>query len=382
MNDDLQRAWELLRLCRPKEAAAAATRHLAVEPESAKAHIALAFAQSQLDADDAAVASAETAVRLDPESAHGHYVLALMQAANGHSKAAWASLERCLESDPEEADAHGLHATLLLERGDRTGALAAIDRALSLDPDDADHHATRASILLATGGREQAAASVAHGLRLAPEHEDLHRLQGELHLGAGHVEAATQAYLTVLRLDPTDEKARKGLLEALRGRNRVYRGILLLRQGVLSLIRQHRVLPTVLVVVACAAGVRLLGGTTGYTWVKGTLVAVFLVPAEIANLFLLLHPVGRHALTRTEKVVAAGVGTALLLAGLLSGLAALMTSKTLLEVAQGSAGMVLVFAFWHWILGDIRLGRAAKRRIAILVLVGIVVVIILWATLR
>ena len=290
------------------------------------------------------------------------------------------SVENALEIAPDHDASHALHAQLLLFRNEHVQALDAIDQALRLDSENPVHHAVRAKVLLTMGRRNDAAESVAAGLRLAPEHPELLALCGTLHLRQANAAQAAEAYLAALRHDPSDEQAREGLLEALRGRHRVYREILRMRQGLLGLLKQHGMVPIFLALVTCAIGVRLIAGATGYNWVRGTLIAVLLVPKELANTFLLLHPIGRHALTRTEKVVAACVATALLASAVLAILSWLTASPALANAARGIGGLVLLLSFCHAISTHVRLTRAAKIRITILVLIALALLLTVLAT--
>ena len=374
MSRELDRARELIRLRRPKEAAAAATRHLAAEPGSAAGHMLLAAAQMALNDSAAAIESATQAVRLGPDAAHAHYVLALaLQTAQPSH--AMASLKQALRLDPDKADAHELAARLLLTDGKRQEALAAVERAIALDPEDADHHAVHAHVLRALGRTDAAFASLQNGLRRRPEDPSLQRLHGELLLARGESTSAVDAFLTTLRQRPDDEHARAGLLEAMRARYPGYRWVLMLKEGIQQLVRGRRWSVLFLCYFGCVCLALMIAGPGGLVVFRLALVgliAVLFVPKEIANVALLAHPVGRHVLVTSEKIVAAAVATLLLGAVVAASIAWLFGSQRWRAAAIGCGTLVFLLSLIHAHSSRFPLTRAAKIRIVIYIAFGIV----------
>ncbi|MGE3172520.1 MAG: tetratricopeptide repeat protein [Planctomycetota bacterium] len=379
MTHELVRASELLRVRRPREAAAAALRHLAAAPDDAVAHRLLALAQSALGEHAAAVDTARRAVQLEPTAAGSHEVCAAVHAAAGQYEPALASIAAALRADPEAASAHRLHARLLLARGDRERALAAASRASELAPDDAETLAVRARALRAADRDHEAAAAVRDGLRLAPDDAELHGLHGQLLL-ARDPGAAAASFLAVLQQQPEDEPARLGLLEALRARHRLYRGVAWARQGVVELIRQERWVVLAVCFAVCLLAALAITGRDAMHAVRAALIAVLLVPQELAHVALMLHPLGRHVLRRRERAFAAATG-ALLVTAVACGLATWWPGSTwprhaLLDWAKGCGAAALLAAWLHLMVEHGRLRRTTWVLIGVLVAVAILVALV------
>lgn len=349
MSDGVERARELLRLRRPDAAARAATEHLRLDPDCVEALHVLALAQAARNETPAAIATAESAIRRAPDDARSHYVLASILPDAGRVTDALCACATALELAPDFAAAFWLRARLHLQLGAVKAALAASEAALALDPFDPDHHDAHASALFAGGRHREAEASVLAGLQQLPDDPHLLALRGQLQLRSGDLAAATASCLAALGRDPTLELARQGLLEALRARHRGYRFVLSLRSGLATVfLRVPPALrwPMLIALALCLAGI---AGRESVGAVRATLIAALLLPTELANLALFLHPLGRHLLRRWERILAVLVGIGIGAAGACAAAAWMLASPGLLGPAKALAALVLLTALVHWL---------------------------------
>lgn len=223
MNRGAARAWELLRLRRAAEAAAAARLDLEQDPDDHEALAVLGIAQYYLGRGAEGVASVERALALAPDQAHGHFLLGWLQDALGAPRKAVVSVVRAITIDAGHAPAHALLAELRQQAGRFEDALASIECALALDPHDTKHQLQRAQLLRNMGRLDPARRAVAAGLQGDPAHAGLLRLQGELHLTEAATPRAAAALEASLRLRPDDAHTRDELLHALRTDHMLHR---------------------------------------------------------------------------------------------------------------------------------------------------------------
>lgn len=366
MSQDLLRARELLRLRRPREAGEAALRHLAATPEDPDGHAVLALTRLALDDHAGARAAAAHAIALDGAQAYLHFVLGTVALHGDDLATAQAAATAALQQDPEHAPSHALLAQTHVLRGDPRAACAAIERALRIDPDDGEHHLLHAVALQTAGDRAGALAAVHAGLSRSPDEAQLHRLHGELLLTGGAPDRAGEAFLAALRRAPDDEQARRGLLEVLRARHHAYRPVLRLRAGAMQLLRQHRWGTLALGYLACAVLVALVAGADAVKVVRAAVIATLLLPKEIANSLLLLHPFGRHVLQRREKAFALVTCTLLMVAAALGATCWLGGAPSLRRAALVCGGAALFAAVLHFAIDHSRMRRTTWVLIAVL----------------
>ena len=204
-------------------------RGLVGEPESAWLHarLALVLVAQESDAQRREASDeARRAIGLDPELPTGHYALALSLFHRERPDEAMAAIAEATRLDPYDADYHGLRAACLLGKRDWRGALAAADHGLSLDAENDECLNLRAVALRQLGERDAADATIRGHLRRRPDDAFAHANRGWTALHNGDFRAAETHFREALRLDPGLEYAREGVLESLKARNVVYRGLL------------------------------------------------------------------------------------------------------------------------------------------------------------
>lgn len=300
---------------------------VAQDPTDARARVLLSICLAAREDRDGAEREARAAIGANPAYAAAHDNLASVLLKRNDLVGAEAAAREALRLDADDADFHLGLAHVLAARTRWAEALGAVESALALDPGHVGANNLRAHVLLHLNRRGEAGRAIDSTLARDPENPATHAHKGWALLHAGDPKGAQAHFRESLRLNPTGEMARKGLVEALKARNPAYR---LLLGFFLAMNR----LPD-----GTRRGI-LFGGWLGYV-VLGQVrtrnpdLAPFLAPVLAAyfvfcvftwagpiffNLLLLLHPLGRHALDRSDKQ-AAGCGGILLVAaaGLYAG---------------------------------------------------------------
>jgi len=223
VSDELDRAWELLQLRRPREAADAALRRLQRIPDDPHALAVLSIAQYYLGRGADAVASLERALAGMPAFAHGHYLLGWLHHNLGAEHKSVVSTMRALAIEPRHAQALAQLARLREQAGRHEDALDSLDQALAVEPTNPDHHLHRARMLRDLGDLARAGEATATGLHHDATHAGLLRLQGELRLVDVDAANAAEVLAESVRRQPDDARARGELLHALRTDHAVHR---------------------------------------------------------------------------------------------------------------------------------------------------------------
>lgn len=135
---ELLRGQVLLRLGRPRDAAASCRRCLALHPDLINAHVGLARALITLGELDGARAAARAAVRLNPREARAHMILGRTHQRAGRFDRALRDYRRALGLDPSTPDRLQIHLNMASIQIDRDPVSAArhLQIAAALAPAD------------------------------------------------------------------------------------------------------------------------------------------------------------------------------------------------------------------------------------------------------
>lgn len=341
----LERAHLLMAHDRPEEAEKTLRGWLAENPEDDRAMAFLARALFFQDRNDEAVEVARAAVGLDPDDSYNHWIHARALACRNDTKEALAAIEEAIRIDPDEPRSYSLKAMLLSGMSRNEEALEAIDTALSLTPEEADLLTNRAMILNALNRPGEAKAAVEASLRLSPDQSDSHTEMGWAHLRDGNAKAAANSFMEALRIDPEDDRARAGIVEALKARIPLYRWILNFFFWLGSMSSRARWG----VILGLYFGSKILKAVARtnpeyqpflYPLLGIYIVFIFLTwtASPLCNLFLRMHPVGKHALDADDKLASSLVGL-LLLSCIIMGIAGAVLSIPALMIS-GLAGLL------------------------------------------
>lgn len=325
MSAHLARAQLLLAQSRPAEAEREVMLSLAAQPDDPSALAVLALSRSEQRKGPEALAAAQTALGLAPDSAYLHYVHALTLHRADRDDDARTAINEALRLDPAVADHFTLLASIELALRNWPAALTAAEQALALNPEHVNAANLRAMALVRLGRKEEATATIDFALHRAPDNAFSHANQGWNCLHRNDPAKAQEHFREALRLAPDLDYARQGMLEALKARNPVYRGMLayFLWMGRLSTKLQWAFIIGIFfggrLVRAAADAQPALG------WVLWPLLGLFYAfiylswtAGPMFNLLLRFNRFGRHVLSRDQRTASHWFGAALL-AALASG---------------------------------------------------------------
>lgn len=321
MSAHLQRAELLLAQSRPADAEREAMQALLAAPDNPSAHALLALCRAAQNKLAEALEAARTAIGLAPDVGYFHYVHAHVLHRLDRPREALASVQEAIRFDPDSEDNFALLSSIHLAQRDWTASLEAAERGLALNPEHTLSANLRAMALVRLGRNSEAVDTVDYALERAPENALSHANQGWNQLHRNDPRQAQEHFGEALRLEPDLEYARQGMLEALKARNPVYRGMLayFLWMGRLSTRLQWAF---VIVTFFGVRAVRSLAASQPQLgWVLWPLLVAFYVfiylswtAGPMFNLLLRLNKFGRLVLSRDERVASNWFGAVFVLA--------------------------------------------------------------------
>lgn len=321
MSAHLERARLLLAQSRPAEAEREVMQALTTEPPDAHALSLLALSRIEQGKRDSALQAARDAISLAPDVAHYHFIHAEVLHRLDRPDDAFRAVQEALRLDPNDADNFALLAAIELSRRDWPKSLAASEQALTLNAEHVTAINLRSIALVRLGRKTEAMAAVDFALNREPENAFSHANQGWNQLHRNQPRQAQEHFREALRLNPNLDYAREGMLEALRARNPVYRGMLayFLWMGRQSARLQWMLILAVFfgsgVIGSFAAaqpslewlGWTLLGLLYGFVYLTWTAQPMF-------DLLLRFDRFGRHVLSDQQRVASNWFGGTFLLA--------------------------------------------------------------------
>jgi tetratricopeptide (TPR) repeat protein len=201
-------------------------QHLLAEPNDGSAYAWLSLCYSHADKFAEGTQSAKQAIALDPENSMAFYALAFVMMQRNRLPEARTAIQEAIRIEPETAGYYGIWA--IIEFNDRKfeASLQASAEGLAHDPENATCLNIRAQALTQVGRRAEAAQTIQEALAQNPENSYTHANHGWALLHANQPHEAVKHFSEALRLDPENEYARSGIVEALKARNFIYRGML------------------------------------------------------------------------------------------------------------------------------------------------------------
>lgn len=321
MSVHLSRAQMLLQQSRPAEAEREAGLAIAQDPRDPMAHALIALCRVHAERGKEALEPARAAVGLAPDIAYFHYVHAFVLHHLDRESDALVAAHEAIRLAPEEEDNFALRASIQLARRDWNAALADAEAGLALNPEHVESANLRAMALVRLGRNDEATATVDYALERAPENALSHANQGWTSLHRNDPRRAQEYFREALRLDPELEYARQGMLEALKARNPIYRGML---AYFLWMGRQTRWSQWG-VIIGTYLTMRILRATAevnpALRWVLIPVIVLFYLfifltwtAGPIFNLLLRFDRFGRLVLSREERHASNWFGASLLAA--------------------------------------------------------------------
>ena len=204
-------------LCR--EAVAAATSALALDPGSALAYASRGDAFFQLGQDERALADLDRAVALDPRNAWALAMRGEVLLEKELFDRARADLDRALALDPKCVTALAGRGELFHRQRDYPRALADLDRALALEPTRHTVHARRGGVYSELGELDKALAALDRAIALNASIASYFANRATVHARKGDHARALPDFERALALRPTPSAfADRGTLYLREGR--------------------------------------------------------------------------------------------------------------------------------------------------------------------
>ena len=308
MSAHIERAQLLLQQARPADAEKEAMLALAQTPDHPLAHAYLALSRCDQGKAKEATEAARTAVGLAPDVAFFRYVHGVVLHRSDRDAEARKEVEEAIRIDPDEETHFALLASIHLGRRDWQAALEAAESGLALNPEDVSCANLRSMALVRLGRRAEAMETVDYALGREPDNALSHANQGWNCLHQNDPARAQGHFREALRLNPELEYARQGMLEALKARNPLYRGML---AYFLWMARQSGRMQAVFI-IGTFFGVRfvreLAESKEGWGTVLWPLVGLFYAfiylswtAVPMFNLLLRVDRFGRYVLSEDER---------------------------------------------------------------------------------
>lgn len=274
-----------------------------------------------------AVNAARQGIVADPESSFAHYALAMIQLRRNRIDDARLAINTAIELDPEDPDFHSLKGFLAYQEKSWQTALQCAENGLEHNPEHEGCNNLRAMSMVKLGQNQEAGLTIEQTLAKNPDNSMSHANMGWTYLERGDHQKAMQSFKESLRLDPDNEWAKSGLVNAIKASNFLF-GFMLKYFLWMSKLTSNG-----------TWGV-IIGGYIGYKILRAIansnpslapfiqpilfLYIVFCVTTwvvqPLSNLTLFLHPLGKHALDRDERLQAKWTGGLILLALIFLGL--------------------------------------------------------------
>jgi tetratricopeptide (TPR) repeat protein len=288
MTDHFQRSQLLLNQGRYDLAEKELRQVLSQEPDYASAHGLLAFCLAEKKQYVEALKEISEAITLAPSRAGFHYIHAGILQAQSELEAAKKVILEALRLDPEDADYCARLASIEYDQHKFTEVLKSAEQGLRVDAEHVWCMNMRLLSLLALGRIAEAETEVNNTLAVAPDQYFPHTMKGWVMLHQNRIPEAMQSFREALRIEPGREWARKGLQEALKARNGIYRFILRLELGRSRLSTLQRLAIIGLLLIPYLQALILLS------------MLLALLTKPIFTLLLCFDPYGKLTLTSEE----------------------------------------------------------------------------------
>jgi len=288
-----------------------ARRLLEEDPQSSSAMVYLALCQFNQKQRDQAAITLGDARKLAPDSFLVHHACVEIALLTMDTATAQSSLAVLHRQQPDSAEVALLQAGFEGLVGHQERQAAWLQEARRRDPDDQDVQVAAVKYLLQHGQRRQAGEELQAMLTRWPEEAEIHCLAGEQALHSGNSRQAQQHYRDALRLDPQREKAREGLMEALRSRNLGYGW----SHRLLPWLRRRGEEPLFLVLLGLAFLALMILRPQSFIYVVAVvlvLAGVLLLSQRISDALLFLRREHRQVMTPRQIHVTVGIAWILL----------------------------------------------------------------------
>lgn len=290
----------------------------------------------------------QQAIALSPNNDFYFYLLGFVYYQTDVYKAAKEQLGTAIALNPYHPEYYGMMAHVILQEKEFEPALNKANEGLAIDPENLTCLNARSIALNKLKRTADAIATMQNALAQDPDNPVTHTTVGWNFLEKGRHKDAQQHFLEALRVEPNYGNAKTGLKESLKSKVPPYRWLLQYSFWVNNSGKKvAQYMPIILFIAfrVLIAAFKSSESTSGIAWALGGLYLLFVVTSwsinSIANFFLLFHPLGKHALTNSEKWSAISV-----VVTMTSGLLLLGTSEWMVAGEEGGqyfiAGLILI----------------------------------------
>lgn len=226
MNTHISRAQLLMQQSRFELAEEQLRLALTEDSEDCVAHALLALCLGERQQYDEATDEAQQAIHAAPDEAIGFYALASIMQDRNRLKEAREAISEAVRLEPWNTTHFTRLASIEFASSRWKDCLEAAEQGLQFEPEDVECNNLRAMALVKLGRRDEAGQSIDAALANEPDNALTHANQGWTRLHEGRPKEAAEHFREALRLDPQLEWARVGIVEAMKARNPIYRGML------------------------------------------------------------------------------------------------------------------------------------------------------------
>ncbi|MEO8148484.1 MAG: tetratricopeptide repeat protein [Bacteroidia bacterium] len=319
MTQQLDRARLLVNYGRYADAQKEIHQYLTTEPNDGEAHTLLAIIFLNLQKTDEAKAAIETAISFAPSDAYNFYVYSKVWFQKENLIEAEQKIREAISINPFSAEYFAWLAQIQMNKKDYYDALTSANEGLAVEADNINCLNIRAIALTKLNKKEEAYQTIKDALTGDPENSMTHANTGWSMLEHGDHKASLNHFTESLRLDPTNDWAKSGMVEALKARYFIYRMFLRYMFWISNMKgkRQWMVIGGLYLLVQV---LKVVGRTMPSLQI--IIIPIVVLYAAFAfsswiiqpvfNLLLRLHPQGKYALTREERISSDFVGISLL----------------------------------------------------------------------
>jgi Flp pilus assembly protein TadD len=282
------------------------------DPEDAYCHGLLGVIYSQQKKKKEATDATNLSLKFEPDGAYVHYMASICFGNIGLAKASENAIITALSIDADNATFHERYAAILANKGKWKDALSELDIALEIDPHHQAAMSLRTKALTALGRKKEAELNTKLLVQMSPDTAGPHMDAGLVALSRGDKDAAYKSFHEALRLNPNSQRAREGVLDALRSRYFWFRWFYAYRLWLESLPAGARsmawigfyVLPRILLDAdhELPTSLRVPLAIVGVSF--GLLIVFSIIAKPITNVFLNFNPMGRLLLTAHQRAEA------------------------------------------------------------------------------
>lgn len=309
MQHIIQRTQILLAQDRYEEAIKEVKKGLAENPQEAVLYALLSQSQLADRQFSEGLQSAQQAISLNPEAPLFYLVLGKAQYFNKRIEEGKRTLRTGLSMDPEDPDFFYWLGQIDMYEENWELALDNAEQGLALNAEDVSLLNLRAEALIKLNRQSDAQQSVDDALRRSPENSYSHANKAYSLLHAGELDKSLEQFREALRLDPTNEFAKGGLKEAIKGKNLLYRGIqkyFLWMERMQSKYQWGFIIGIYILYRIILSAMESMPNLAPFLMPLAIFYVIFAfstwIAKPISNLALRFHPLGKLALSMDEKI--------------------------------------------------------------------------------